>query len=168
MADNVTATLVVNFARKGEAMLIAEIDDRESGFNGGITQFSPGDSPAYLLFKTDDVVIDTQEFSAPGVSAVSLGTGLFVVEEDLQFVKEREASLSKPFRSGLTYKWLGNNLGAPQVIDQTKVRVPSVGLGVLRVSYRAEYRAYRLSGVPAQLNGENSFPIIIYVVGHTV
>lgn len=162
--SSVTASIVVQFTSEGAAGLLnAEIDSREDGFNAGKTSFQPGDSPAFLIFKSSDVNIVSIEPSAGNIA--SLASGLLDVEEFLTFANKTEANLSKPISGALTAKWLGNNLGVPQVVGDNLVRVPTQGVGVLKVSYKAPFLARRLSGLPSVLNGETEYQVLILITG---
>jgi hypothetical protein len=160
----VKTSIVVQFTTAGEGSLSAEIDSRPEGYNGGRTSFVPGDSPVFLIFKTSNVTIISIEPSA-GVIAGPLGTGTVPVEDMLSFAKETEASLQKPITGALTSKWLGNDLGTPTVVGEQKVRVPTVGVGVLKTNYNSAFTAYQLTGLPTVLNGESSYEVLILITG---
>jgi hypothetical protein len=166
----VRTTLVVRFdageqSGVGGSMLKAEIDDRESGLNAGKTQFRPGDSPYYLVYRTSDVTI-TQHRSSAGVIATA-GPGVREVTEYLEFADEQEASLSYPVSGSIAYTWLGNNLGRLQLVGQTGVKAATKGVGRAKVTYQSAYQAYRLSNVPQELGGETSFDVLILIAGTT-
>jgi len=173
MASNsnvITVSLVANFDSSAGGSLSAEFDSRLDGYNKGVTSFVPGDSPAFLVFKSSDVtLIDPDPPHAEMVYAsageiVVLGSGTVEVKEDLQFLKTNQANLSKPLYSGFAYKWLGNNLGLP-VASEGRVVVPTAGIGLLRVTYNALFKAYRLANVPNPLNGEKSYAVLIAIFG---
>lgn len=160
----ITTSIVVQFTTTGASgILTAEIDSRETGFNNGKTSFQPGDAPAFLIFKSSDVTILTVEPSAGTIA--DLGTGTELIEETLTFANVTEANLSKPITGGLTYKWLGNNLGVPAIVGDNLVRVPTVGVGVLQVSYQAPFEARRLSSLPTVLNGETEYSVLVVITG---
>lgn len=164
----VTATLVVDFnVGDSGGKLIAEIDARPDGFNGGKTSFAPGEQPVYLIFKSAEVVIDSQTPSAGSIAALAPLTGLFAMEEILDFADATEATLQKPVYSGLTAKWLGNSLGTPVLVGDSKLVAPTKGVGVLKVNYNAQFLAYRLTNVPVKLNGETNYHVLIVIKGHS-
>jgi hypothetical protein len=168
MSSKVTATLVVNFdGGNGSGHLSAEIDSRPTGYNGGRTNFTAGDSPAFLVFNSSDVSVDSIVSSAGAIVDASPPVGLMEVSEDLQFSGTAEAQPSKPIYGGLTSaKWLGNTLGDGSLqVTENKVAVTAAGVGVLRVKYFALFKAYRLTAVPYPLNGETSFPVLIVITG---
>lgn len=164
----ITTSLVVEFdAGDDGGLLVAEIDAFETGLNNGDTQFVPGDSPGFLIYKTSNVVIDT---ITPSVGTIANLGSQFTPEpiEDYGiFTEERTINVNKPIFGGFTSKWLGNNLGGVTITEQTLTAANS-GVGVLKYSYSSFYSKHRLTGVPTILNGETSFPVVIYIVGHTV
>lgn len=164
----ITATLVVNFdvAAGAQSVLTAQIDSRSDGFNNGKTTFQGGDSPVYLVHKTQDVVITAQEPSAGIIAAHA--TGELDIEQILQFPKQREQNLQLPATPGtLAWTWLGNNLGNLTLLGQTAVRADIEGVGVAKVTYKAPFEAFRLTNVPFPLNGEETFPVLIVITGET-
>jgi hypothetical protein len=161
----VKTSIVVQFTTADAGgHLSAEIDSRPDGYNKGNTNFVPGDSPAFLVFKSSNVTIVSVEPSAGSI--VSLAGGNFLVENEMMhFAKETEASLGKPITGALTSKWLGNDLGAVTVVGDMKVRVADTGVGVLKTSYNSPFLAYRLTGLPTTLNGEASYEVLILITG---
>lgn len=164
MANNVTTSIVVQFSSStGSGQLSAEIDSREDGLNKGKTSFVPGDPAAFLVFKSPDVILDAVQ--ATGGSISPAGSGSFsVVDEWVQFMDTDTASPAKYISSGLTYEWFGNNLGAVTFKGGNLV-AESKGVGMLKISYIAEYEAYRLQS-PSQMNGKTDFQIAALVKGH--
>lgn len=165
----VTTSIVVQFSQGNSGILTAEIDARETGLNGGKTSFLPGDTANFLVFKSDDVTIDSVDCSLGPLRITPLGLGLYQVgdtgeEEWLSFANAVEADLSKPFHSDFVYEWYGNNLGTP-AIKGNKVVVPTKGIGMLKVKYKAQYRAYALSS-PSSVNGKTDFQVLVVVTGH--
>jgi hypothetical protein len=163
----ITASLVVEFDAGGdeEGILIAEVDSFETGLNQGNTNFVPGDSPGFLIYKTSNVVIDSITPSAGAISSLGSGFTPEPIEDHLIFTDERTIGVSKPIYSGFTSKWLGNHLGAVTITEQN-VTAANQGVGVLKISYNSFFQKYRLTNVPTVLNGETSFPVVIYIVGH--
>lgn len=167
--STVTATLVVNFddGRQGDAFLQLEIDSREDGFNGGKTTFGPGEQPVYLQFKTTGITVLERLVSAGLIQPLNLlvPDNELLVEEFLIFPRERVQTLSKPIDSGFTFKWLGNDLGALIPLDELTVQAATNGIGVAKVSYTAKFEAFRLVNIPFPLNGENTFPVLVFHTG---
>jgi hypothetical protein len=162
----VTTSLVVQFSQSSadsSGQLSAELDGRENGLNSGKTSFLPGDPAFFLVFKSDDVVIDSVESSAGQVSLI--GPGFFEVQDEwVQFADTNEASVGKPITDNLTYQWYGASLGTVEV-KGGKLVCQTKGVGMLKVSYRSAYIAYRL-GSPATINGDADFQILVLVKGH--
>lgn len=164
----VTTSIVVEFKKEGSSVLTAEIDSRPTGFNNGRTSFSPGDSAVFLLFKTDDVTVDSLISSYGVVEAVTPippATDLYEVEEWLTFADTDTASLSKPYTIGLTYEWYGTNLGT-LTPDGTSIRAATKGVGVAKVKYRSRFTAHSIAS-PLTMNGKSDFQILVFVAGHT-
>lgn len=163
MATNslLTAHLVVQFSdAESNASVVAEVDDREGGYNAGKTTFYPGDSVYILLFIPNGYVVDQVLTSAGTVALVD--TGYKFIESYVPYANEDSSSLSYPVSSNFTYAWLGNNLGAITNPDQftaklpargfdtaTKKPIPEYRVGVAYVTYRSNYKVYRLQSVPA-------------------
>lgn len=159
----VTTSIVVQFSQgTAGGSLSAEVDSREDGLNGGKSSFLPGQTAYFLIFKSPDVVLDAVLSSAGVLNDV--GEGLMDVEEWLTFSDASEVSTSKRVESGLSYQWYGNNLGAVTVSGD-KLVAQTKGVGVLKVTYKAKYRAYGLSS-PALINGKSEFQIAVLVKGH--
>jgi hypothetical protein len=164
--QEVTATLVVNFAAgAGGDVLIAEIDSREDGFNNGKTRFSAGDQPVFLIYKTDNVTIDS--ITPSGGLIQNVGVENIVFEETLTFAKERQATIAKPAQSGIldSFKWIGNDLGVPTLADPRTVSVPTEGVGVLKVTYTSQALVRRLTNITVPFFGENEFVVLIFIEG---
>lgn len=170
MAGEITATLVVNFGTSagGKDFLSAEIDGREDGFNNGKTRFSAGDQPVYLIFRSSNVSVVSQTPSYGNVAFHSQGQ--VEVEQVLAFANTREAVLSQPAVPGsLVTKWIGNNLGALTLqTDERTVLAGVTGVGVAKVTYLANFLAYRLTNiiVPDLVHGETDFSVLVYIVGN--
>lgn len=159
----VTTSLVVQFRNEGAGSLIAEIDGRPGGYNNGRISFVPGDQPAFLVYRSFNVSI-VELLSSVG-TIVPLAPVIVPVVDYLHFAKADEAQLSKPYFSGMTAKWLGNNLGAVTLVGDQTLRVAAAGVGVLKVAYNARALAYRFNGIPTVLNGETTFEVIAVITG---
>jgi hypothetical protein len=144
-------------------LLAAEIDSREDGYNAGRTQFAPGDQPALLIFRSTGVTLDSVRPSAGNIAPLASGT--MTVEETLAFADSAEATLRYPTNTLTSWKWLGNDLGTPEIVDELTLRVPAAGVAELRVVYETTFDARRLSGVPAVLNGETEYDVLVLVEG---
>lgn len=154
---------VLDVAEGAEGLLAAEIDSREDGYNAGRTSFSPGESPALLIFAGERVTLDSVRASAGNIAP--LPAGEMDVTETLTFAGATEASLRYPTAALDAYTWLGNDLGAPELADETTVRIAAAGVGMLKVTYTTNFLARRLSGVPAQLGGEDEYDVLVLVEG---
>lgn len=164
MASNnnlLTAHLVVQFAdADANVNVVAEIDDREDGYNLGKTTFYFGDTPHILLFIPTGYYVDQVITSAGAVAFVADNTKS--IETYLAFPNEDTASLSYPVSSGWSYSWLGSALGVLSNPDQftaklparafdpvTKKPIPEYRVGVAKASYVSDCKVYKLYSVPA-------------------
>lgn len=162
----VTASLVVTFGSDAEddALLIAEVDNRDlsdGGLNNGRTQFLPGDTVAYLVYKHK---LSTTEHKVSAGSVSAGGSGQRQIEEVVTFFDNQDASLRYPVYTLDSFEWLGNNLGAISAPGGQSIRAASAGVGVAIVKYTAKFDVFRLNS-PSQINGRDSFDIAILVVG---
>lgn len=164
----ITTSLVVQFNQgEGNSILTAEVDSSPNGLNSGETQFVPGDSPGFLIYKTSNVVIDSITPSAGTISTVGSAFTTEPITEYLTYTDSKIQSTNKPILGSFSSKWLGNDLGAVTHTEST-VAAANSGVGILKVDYYSFHYQYRLTGVPLTLAGETSFPVVIYIVGHTV
>ncbi|WP_041446859.1 hypothetical protein [Thiocystis violascens] len=164
----VTANITVSFgdqsASSASGHLSAEIDSRPDGLNNGVTSFAPGDSAAFLVYKSSNVTYDAPVASAGSVAGV--GSGLTVEkEDDLSFADSDTASLSTPATGIVSVTWLGRSLGSLSLQDQTTVKAGAKGVAVARVKYACRADAYRLTS-PATLAGLTDFSILVFILGH--
>ena len=163
MASNslLTAHLVVQFSDAADSVsVVAEIDDRDDGYNLGRTTFYAGDSVYLLLFIPEGYVVDTVLSSAGAVAYVEDSTK--TIETYVPYANEDTASLTYPVGSGFNYAWLGSSLGVISTPDQftaklpargydtaTKKPVPEYRIGVAYVSYLSACKVYKLYSVPS-------------------
>ena len=161
---NITVTFGTQDGAAGDGHLSAEVDGRETGLNGGETSFDPGDTAYFLVYRSDNVSIDSVESSAGSIIPATAGT--VTKEQDLTFAGSDEASLSVPANSLGTVTWLGSPLGGLTLqADGVTVKASASGVGVARVSYTpAHVSAYGLVS-PSSLGGLTDFPIVVLVTG---
>lgn len=162
MAGVVTASLVVQFGDTDSEQytLQAEVDARDDGFNKGVTQFLPGDSPAFLVYKSPELTLSFEQSTG---NRSSLGSVTIPQEEFLVFANENTAQLSKPPEGSVTLKRLAGVSGA--VLNRQEVRIPEKGVAVYKATYNARAYAYRMTGIPTSLQGETSFPVVVVIIG---
>lgn len=165
MAELITTTLVVSFQSPGaDGILKAEVDSREDGFNNGRTAFVAGDNPAYLVYTSDNVSIISQEPSTGIIQ--NIGPGTREITELVQFIKpERTSSPGYPVKSLTSFKWLGNNLGNITRLNDGSIICANTGVGVAKITYQTEFRAFRISNIPNPLNGETTYNIVVLITG---
>lgn len=163
MATNnlLTAHIVVQFSdADSNVSVVAEVDDREDGFNAGKTTFYPGDNPHILLFIPTGYEVAEVLCSAGAVQYVIDSTK--DIESYVAYPNEDSQSLSYPVSRNFTYSWLGNNCGPVTNPDQFTAKLPARGfdpvskkpipeyrLGVAYVTYVSNCKVYKLYNVPA-------------------
>jgi len=172
MADprEITATLVVNFggqAASDNDSLVAEIDDRETGLNSGKTSFLPGDDVWILLYKSENVTLNTPVTSW-GDLILRAGDELVEKEADIQFVDEVESRVGYPMRDGFTSQWIGRTaLGLVQTGELTlQIAQPADvehWARLLRVNWTARAAAYKLTNT--YIAGLTEYSIICHFTG---
>ena len=160
----ISTSIVVNFGQDDQGILTAEIDGRPDGYNDGETKFAPGDTAAFLIYATSNVNVNTPVVSLGSVQQIA-GPQNLDKEEFITFEDTKEASAGFPVLSGFTYTWLGNDLGAVTVTDQRTIRAATKGVGVLRVNYTTQYTPWLLTNIPTSIEGETSFPVLIFISG---
>ncbi len=161
MANNViTTSIVVEFTDpEGSGILKVEIDDRpasEGGLNNGETSFPPGSSPGLLLYRSNNVGTLTQQTSEGQLA----GAGTFLVQkqEFITFAGVAEAELSYPAAGGVNIlRSMG--VGGATLSGQTKMVLPSPGVGVIEVRYMAQAIGYRLVGAGSGM------PVVVFFQG---
>lgn len=172
MAGVVTTSLVVTLGDTGgdDSLFNAEVDGRDDGLNNGNTSFQPGATIFILLFKTDDVT--TLDAITSKGNLVKQGTSQYAVTGFAEFANETESSLSYPVPAGasLTTRWLGNNLGAFTIRNQSaivlstdKTALGDPFVGVLEYSYTAVATIYKLENT--MITGAVPYEILCYWAG---
>lgn len=152
MAEIVTASLTINFeAGKGSSQFSVEVDDRETGPNGGRTNFNPGDSVALLLFASPNIS-SIRSFITSGSLSGGGGSISIEKEEIIAFAKESEASARYPVSSIIGYEWYGPGPSSIAYANG-KFVVPPDTFAIGKVKYRALGTPYTVSSVsyPAAL-----------------
>lgn len=170
MANGITTSLVIRFQTTdgqdaSNAILTAELDNRETGLNDGKSVFLYGDSPAYLIYRTSNVSY-TQDTTAGSVQYVE--TGQIEVIETIQFVAETESRLSKPPLGPVTFTLVaGKGIDVSALtVSGTKVTSLTEGLAVVKAQYYTQYEAYRLIGVTdPNIPDLEDYEVIVYILG---
>jgi len=162
-----TTSIVVDFKSdiSDSSILTAEVDSRESGYNKGRTTFVPGSSdiPVFLIFKSSAVSITVKDTSMGQLATLGYKHN-YEVSDYILFSNEKEKKLSYPIYSGFSAVWMGDNGGNVSHTEDT-IRIPNNTVGVLKVSYTAQYEAIELHNIPSVVQGETEFPVLIYIAG---
>lgn len=158
MSSSLNASISVEFASNlDRAVLQVEVDSRADGLNKGKTTFYPGDSPAFLVFKTQDVslekILTTQGY------VQSVGSGSFTVEEWVTCAMSRTVNLTRPASGGVSIlEYYGDLPKISSVYGATLTFAEKV-LTSMKVSYTTQYQGYRVTG------SLGDAPVIVYVQG---
>lgn len=168
---SVSATIQVSFGAESGSVdghLSAAIDDRADGLNGGDTDFAPGDTAYFLVFRSANVEYDTPVLSAGSLVAAAVSGGYVEREEDLSFADTNQASLSVPSSALVSFEWFGRSLGDLALLsDAQTVEASASGVAVCRVKYRAPCTAHGLAS-PSSLNGKTDYSVLVFIRGHVV
>lgn len=183
MAQKVQITTqVVSFGKAASELglhLSAEIDDRDDGYNLGDTDFDPGDTAYFLVYKYSGLTLLAPIASAGSVAyRDDKGNANVTVNitktEYLTYANEDSASLSVPAKSITSRTWLGANLGTTSLqADEVTLKLDSppasAYAGVLQVVYVAEATVGQLVS-PLSIPGPDDteltdFEICVVIVG---
>lgn len=179
MAELVVATLNVNFAADTdtttEGSLKLEIDDRETGLNGGDTSFAPGDTVGFWLFKDSNVTVVAGPTSTSG-GVTSAGTDTKTIDEYITFSNSDSGSLGYPPSGAVSLEWQGRcyriveSSGSVSVTTistlpnrtRSQLKMPNNDsvAGVLRARYTTTGSLYRLQSVPTDIT-----EVLIFAIG---
>lgn len=143
--------------------LSAELDRRENGLNGGVTSFEPGDIAYFLIYKSDNVTLQTPVASA-GTCALQDGTILVEQTQDAVFANTNTAQLSVPVEELVSYTWLGTSLGELTVSGNTATAA-NQGVGVARIVYNGKAKVGYIQS-PSSIDGITDFSIVVVIIGN--
>lgn len=145
------------------AHLSAGVDDRDAGLNNGDTQFQPGDTAWFLVYKSQNVNVDYVKASAGTV--VNSGPQNFSRTEDLHFEDGDSASLPVPSSGITSVLWIGNSLGNLTLSgDEMSIKADSKGVAIARVTYMVTPESFGIVA-PTTVAGLVDFPILVLVKG---
>lgn len=105
----VISTMNVTFGEESSSKntaIILEVDDREDGYNNGITSFKPGDDVYYWMFQGSLITEILKHFTTAGAIS-KIATESKEIEEMLTFTNSNEATLKYPPSSPVTLEILG-------------------------------------------------------------
>jgi hypothetical protein len=164
----ITAHIVVPFASDQDVNIVAEIDDREDGYNAGKTTFAPGSDAYILVFLPTGWYIDSATVTAGTIGYIENDTKN--VEAYLEFPNTDDASLSYPYDNTFIYTWLGTAPGILTPVTQFRVTlpprtrdslsgefVPPYRIGIAEISYNSICQVWKVSGVPTDIDKVMAF-----------
>lgn len=148
----------------GQGVLVAELDDEKNDSS----EFYYGDVAYFRVYRWPSNMELT--YTVTDGTLGNAENGVSEEEEYLNFVQEREVSVSKPIKDGtLETTWLGNDLGGVEKFASNKLRIASKGLGVLRAKYRSNYLGKTIT-CPQRIDPQTGYPypeypVIVYIKG---
>lgn len=168
MAKEVTATLIVNFgevtvAESNQGFLIIALDDRNDGLNSGSSSFFTGQDIGFLVYKSNRVGA-VRLFTSTGTIKV-VGSGVREITEILTFANSDTTGLSFPAQGGFAHVWLGKSGGGVTLTNQKELTLNKKITGVLEVTYNTSFVEYLLTDLPAEINGDSIYTIVVAAVG---
>ncbi len=138
-----------------------EVDTRPTGFNGGKTTFSAGETIHYLIRKSWNVQILT-EVATVGVIHNHPDSKEHIIDDYL-FLGVNTVNLKTPCEGNyVDYDWIGDGLGGIRVINSTQLISSRAGDGVLRVKYDTPVLHSSLS-TPSSVNGITDYQVILTI-----
>lgn len=168
--SSIVASLVIEFNDPSSGddgfSMTAELDSREEGYNAGNTQFVAGDSPAFLVYKSPEITINSirTTIDLVGGSVLYQGSGIENIVEFLKFAEEARANLRRPPFGAVTLEYASGDVRTPSNRGGI-VTLSASGLSVFKATYATQFLAYKLIGAPSSLLGELDFPVIVYIKG---
>lgn len=165
----ITATLVVTFPGEGDAaasvggQLVAKIDDRFLGLNGGKTSFVVGDAVGFLVYKGSTIGGLTIRSSVGNILNVASSTTEQIIET-LVFSNSDSVSPSFPVFGGLGKRWLGRSGGGLALQSDGTLKTGAKVTAVVEVTYNTRFSSHLLSNI-TNSTGKSEFPVVISIVG---
>lgn len=144
----------------GDGVLAIEADDRPEGMNAGKTQFTVGDNPGLLVYKTSNVNLLSMHTTEGGLN--DEGADTRVVEEFITYADSREGEFSKPVYSDFTILQVWGGSVGDYFRNDTQLILPEVSLLVVKVRYTVRFHKFRLSGASGEA------PVVVLARGEEV
>lgn len=154
-----SASTTITFAVTGtsdDSDISVELDDE---LNGDKTTFKSGDTVYFNVYTnpTDlSVTVDTTLGSTAENGSKSVEQ-----TETISFVKSKTASLSKLPAGAVSYSYIGRSGGTP-TFSGKDVTVPTEINALMKCTYSATAKAYKLSGVTIP-TGETEIQVLVVV-----
>jgi len=140
----------------GSHSIKAELDDEK---NKGKTCFMYGEKIYFNIFTCpEDMVLSL----TPTDGKVFKETdGEKTIDEELiQFIKEKEASLSYPVATLIATQWMGNGLGSLAAIGCSVVQAGEEGTAIAKVKYKSNFKGYSVS---LPFRDADEYPVTILI-----
>lgn len=168
--ENVVKSLMVDFAGHSSSVeglvgfLRLEADDREPT-DGGLNVRNPPlftDVFSLLLYSHKATKIKAVTSDGSLVYKPTVHTRV-VKDEILTFADQETATARYPVNSIVSSEWLGTNLGEVTTNGGTTLTVPTVGVGVLKLTYRTSYQVLEVSLGSVDVTGESEYALAVVV-----
>lgn len=148
----VTASVTIGFAVAGAAgsnlnsSFQAEVDGREDGLNGGVSQFAPGATIAILVYKGSSVTGVTGVASAGTLSQAS--TISIVKTETITMAYSETFNTQFPITGSAVITWYGSTSPTVTKTSETQYTATTKQIAVGTITYTTTAQVWNLSGVP--------------------
>lgn len=144
----VTASVTIGFATAASASnnsFVAEVDSREDGLNGGVTQFTPGSSIYLLLYKGSDV---TNVTATPSDGSISQGGTITITKtETVSMANSDSFNTQYPITGTYTLEWYGASSPTVTKVGENAFTSGTKQIAVGKITYQTTASIYILSGV---------------------
>lgn len=166
----ITATLVVTFPDEGDSavgvsgQLVAKIDNRIDGLNGGKTSFVVGDTVGFLVFKGKTIGALTILASIGNILNVVSSTPETIVET-LVFSNSDTVTPSFPIISGFSKRWVGRSGGSLTLQSNGSLKTGNKVTRVVEITYTTFFSSHSLTNISNPAIGKTEFPVVISIVG---
>ncbi len=155
--QRVTASIVVQFGERSDAVLVAELDQDK---NGGKTSFAPGDAVWFRVYADTGYSVH----QSSGNTAQS-GGGTSDETEQLVFAFEDTARVAKPIKALGAATWYGASPGSVTKLGTNQVRIPKNDKPYVgKLEYKADYDSWKLT--PPTIPAGQEYAIVVVVVAN--
>lgn len=166
---SVTDTTVsfAQFSADFSARLSLDSDYNEAIYNEeNKSSFLPNET-AYLKLLPGESTKAYYLGSSFGTLSIANKNVLYDYSEDINFILEKEATLSFVPNAGVSYSWIGNNGGTPLFVGKAVV-IPSNIIGILRCSYQVMGDRLKLSNADVGLDEYNILCVVDYIGDYNI
>lgn len=162
MANNVTASLEINFGGITDAYLSAEINSED---NDGKTSYVAGDEVYFRIYHSGNYTVASTAGSC-ALETANITANIKTLtdgntEEVVKFAFSATASTDKLITNFISYTWMGTALGVIKKSGYNEVSGgTATGIGVAKIDYDTTYDLWKFSS-PATVNGSTDYSVVI-------